>query len=125
MNNWKNTNYLSLSTRKKDGTRVETPVWFAQEDNDFYLFSEGKAGKVKRIRNFPDVKICPCGITGKLQGNWEDATAVVLQHEEDKQVAYQTLLNKYGWQLRLLDFGATIAGKRSKRAFIQVTLSSG
>ena len=61
MNNWQNENYLNLSTQKRDGSWVNTPVWFAPEGNKFYLFSEGKAWKVKRIRNFPNVKINPWG----------------------------------------------------------------
>ena len=56
-NSWSEFEYLSLSTQKRDGSWVDTPVWFAKNNDDFYLFSEGKAGKVKRIRNFSDVKI--------------------------------------------------------------------
>lgn len=123
MNDWQSANYLNLSTRKKDGSRVETPVWFAWEDGIFYLFSEGKAGKVKRIRNFSDVKICPCSMLGKLQGEWEDAQATLLQSDIEKEAAHAALARKYGWQLRILDLGAALAGKKSKRAFIALTPS--
>ena len=51
MNDWLAASYLNLSTRKKDGSRVETPVWFALENGVIYLFSEGKAGKVRLIDN--------------------------------------------------------------------------
>ena len=78
MNDWKQAQYLNISTRKRDGSRVDTPVWFAYSNGAFYLFSEGKAGKVKRIRNFSDVNICPCTITGKLTGDWEEAEAILL-----------------------------------------------
>ena len=52
--------YINLSTQKKDGTFVNTPVWFAQEDNKnvFYVFSAGEAGKIKRIKNISSVKVC-------------------------------------------------------------------
>ncbi len=45
--------YISLSTQKRDGSTVETPVWFAQDGDKIYVFTEGNAGKVKRLRNFP------------------------------------------------------------------------
>ena len=122
MTHWESANYLNISTRKKDGSRVDTPVWFALEHNVIYVFSEGKAGKVKRIRNFTDVRICPCNMLGKPSGNWQEASAEILETETDKQIAYNALLKKYGWQLRLLDIGASLAGKKSKRAFIRVTL---
>ncbi len=121
MNNWNQSNYLSLSTQKRDGSRVETPVWFARQGDDFYLFSEGKAGKVKRIRNFENVKICPCTVTGKLTGEWQEAKATLLQSDQSNE-AYNALLKRYGWQMRLLDLGSTIARKINKRIFIKVTL---
>ena len=43
--------YINLSTRKKDGSYVNTPVWFAQEGdtNKYYVYSLRNVGKVKRI----------------------------------------------------------------------------
>ena len=124
MNNWNDANYLSISTQKRDGTWVDTPVWFAYENGEFYLFSEGKAGKVKRIRNFSGVKICPCTMLGKLTGEWQNAQAVLLSDASEISQAHTALLKKYGWQMRMLDLGATIAGKKAKRAFIKVTLTA-
>jgi uncharacterized protein len=123
MNNWNDVGYLSISTQKRDGTWVNTPVWFAYENGIFYLFSEGKAGKVKRIRNFSDVKICPCTMLGKLTGEWQNAEAVLLSDASAITHAHSALLRKYGWQMRILDLGSSVAGKKSKRAFIQVQLS--
>ena len=67
--------YVNLSTQKKDGSFVNTPVWFAQDEdkNDFYIFSAGEAGKVKRIRNFSSVKVAICDVRGNLQGEWISA----------------------------------------------------
>ena len=64
--------YVNLSTQKKDGSFINTPVWFAQEGdtNSFYIFSAGEAGKVKRIRNFSSVKVAICDARGNLQGKW-------------------------------------------------------
>ncbi len=123
MNNWNTANYLSISTQKRDGTWVNTPVWFAKENECFYLFSEGKAGKVKRIRNFHEVKICPCTMMGKLTGEWQNAQAELLSDASATMQAHTALLKKYRWQMRMLDLGATLGGKINKRAFIKVTLN--
>ncbi|HEY9033516.1 MAG TPA: PPOX class F420-dependent oxidoreductase [Pseudomonadales bacterium] len=120
MNDWQKAGYLSLATRKRDGSRVYTPVWFAPDGDDFYLFSEGKAGKVKRIRNFTDVLMAPCTVTGKITGSEETGEAEILQQPAEIRAAHKALLKKYGWQLRILDMLSAIAGKKGKRVFIRV-----
>ena len=56
--------YLNPETFRKTGIGVRTPVWFAQDvlrsapaSTVFYIYSEAGAGKVKRIRNNPNVRI--------------------------------------------------------------------
>ena len=43
--------YISIETYKKDGTPVQTPVWFVVKNNLIYIVTREKTGKVKRIRN--------------------------------------------------------------------------
>src|SRR5262245_13493315 len=42
--------YLNLESYKRDGTPVQTPVWFAEEQGVLYVYTLANAGKVKRIR---------------------------------------------------------------------------
>ncbi len=121
MNDWNKHNYLSLATKKRDGSFVETPVWFAKEGNTIYCFSEGNKGKVKRLRNFSEVRINPCTVTGKLLGDWDDVQGFLVTGA-DAQESYQALLNKYGLQMRLLDVMSWIGRKKHKRAFIKIIL---
>lgn len=123
MNDWKSSSYLNLSTQKRDGSWVNTPVWFSLDGDNIYLFSEGKAGKVKRIRNFSLIKICPCTVTGKLTGDWQEATANIISSDTEKKEAHTALLRKYKWQMYLLDIGASLANKKSKRAFIKIRVN--
>ncbi len=51
--------YLNLTTYRKSGEPVRTPVWFAQEGDTLYLFTNGETGKVKRIRNSGRVLVAP------------------------------------------------------------------
>ncbi len=123
MNDWSTFDYLSLSTKKRDGTWVDTPVWFAFDgDKSIYCFSEGKAGKIKRLRNFSDVKINPCTFSGRILGEWETASAHILTSENDVNIAYETLKNNYGWQMRILNLISRLAGKIEHRAFIKIEL---
>ena len=122
-NNWLEGNYLSLSTQKRDGSWVDTPVWFAFDgDKTLYCFSESKAGKVKRIKNFSEVRVCLCTVTGKLTGSWQNASAEILSGE-DVATAKEALLKSYGWQMKILNVISTIAGKINKRAFLKISLN--
>lgn len=115
-----NAQYLNLGTFRKTGIRVDTPVWFAEENGYFYLLSNNQAGKVKRLKNSGRCQIAPCTMTGKLTGEWHDSEATILDTDSDIQQAHQALLNKYGWQMRMLDAGAWIGGKIRQRNFIRV-----
>ena len=120
---WSTFNYLSLSTKQRDGSWVNTPVWFAYDGNKtIFCFSENKAGKVKRLRNFSEVNINPCTFSGRLLGDWQQATAEILTDDQDVKLAYQTLLASYGWQMRILNVISRLAGKIEQRAFIKITL---
>ena len=46
--------YFSLRTKKKDGSFVDTPVWFvrAPEAHAYYVFANINSGKVKRITSW-------------------------------------------------------------------------
>ncbi len=72
-----NQQFLSLETFRKSGIGVKTPVWFAQEGDTFYIWTVGDSGKIKRIRNNPQVSIAPCKRFGKVIGEWVPALASV------------------------------------------------
>ena len=113
--------YVNLSTQKKDGSFVNTPVWFAQDGdkNDFYIFSAGEAGKVKRIRNFSSVKVAICDFKGNLQGEWISAQAELINEEDSKMRAYRQLHKKYGLTIKVFDFFSKLFGKYKKRQVIK------
>src|SRR5258708_13420224 len=60
--------YISLTTVRKSGEKVATPVWFGEDGDKLYVMTIGTMGKVKRIRNNPLVEVAPCTIRGKLTG---------------------------------------------------------
>jgi uncharacterized protein len=91
--------YISLTTFRKNGAGIPTPVWFGEENNRLYVMTRSDMGKVKRIRNNPQVKVAPCTIRGKVTGPEFAATARLLP-AEDHARARQTINRKY-WMAKL------------------------
>jgi uncharacterized protein len=91
--------YTSLGTFRKTGAKVATPVWFGEDGNKLYVMTRSDMGKVKRIRNNPQVTLAPCTATGKVIGPEFRAVARLLP-PEDHFRARQTINRKY-WLARL------------------------
>ena len=74
--------YVSLTTFRKDGTPVATPVWFGEEDDKLFVMTRSISGKYKRIRNNPQVRVAACTIRGVVTGPEFAATARILPAED-------------------------------------------
>jgi len=117
--------YVSLITYRKTGAEVKTPVWIAPLDGKHYVFSEAKAGKVKRLRNNSAVKIALCDMKGKLLGNeWLEGKATTTDDPKLLLDVYASFTKKYGWIMRITNVLARLAGRYDKRAMIEIMLSS-
>ena len=91
--------YISLATFRKSGVPVYTPVWFAEENDKLYIFTNPKSGKVKRMRNNPQVQIAPSTMRGKITGPEFGGRATILPREEWPR-ARKLLEQKY-WLMKL------------------------
>jgi len=94
--------YLNLESVKRDGTPVQTPVWFAEEQGVLYLYTLANAGKVQRIRRHPRIRLAPCTIPGKVIGPWVEAEATIVDATTAAH-GHAVLRHKYGWMKRLGD----------------------
>lgn len=112
-----NEKYLNLESYKKTGVPVLTPLWFAEENGLIYIYSVADAGKVKRIRNNPRVRIAPCDMRGKLQGDWVEGRARILD-EAEAQHGNSLLDQKYGLMKKAGNLLSRL--RRRKRAFIAI-----
>jgi len=92
--------YLNLETYRRTGDPLRTPVWFAEDRGVFYVYSLADAGKIKRIRRNPSVRIAPCSFRGDLLGTWLNARARILEGAEADR-GDELLDKKYGWQRKL------------------------
>jgi PPOX class probable F420-dependent enzyme len=70
--------YLSVTTYRRDGTGVATPVWFVQEGGRLLIETDASSYKVRRIRRNPCVTVAPCTATGRLRGAVVPARAQLL-----------------------------------------------
>ena len=107
-----NAKYLNLETFRKTGVGVRTPVWFADESGSpvFYIYSAPDAGKVKRIRNNPKVRIAPCTFRGNLRGAWVEGRARVCDGDEAAH-GQELLRHKYGLLKIAGDFFSRLRGR--------------
>lgn len=60
--------YVLLTTFRRDGTAVPTPVWVARDGAELVVFTAPNAGKVKRIRRDGAVRVGPCTVRGRPTG---------------------------------------------------------
>jgi len=91
--------YISLTTFRKNGAKIATPVWFGEDGDKLYVMTRSDMGKTKRIRNNSQVRVAPCSIRGKVTGPEYSASARVLPPEEHAH-ARQAINRKY-WMARL------------------------
>lgn len=116
--------YLNLETFRKSGDGVKTPVWFAADpaanlasaDAKLYAYTMGVAGKIKRMRNNPRVRVAPCDMRGNITGEWVEAHAEIITGAEAQYA--DTLLNKKYFPFKqILNFFAKFGG-RGRNCFI-------
>jgi len=78
--------YLSLTTFRRDGTGVATPVWFVREGARILVETDADSYKVRRIRRNPSVSVATCTATGRIRGEQVAATAELLADSETGRV---------------------------------------
>lgn len=115
--------YVSLATYRKGGSEVRTPVWIAERDGVPVIYTNATSWKVKRIRNDPRVRLAPCTMRGHIRGDWVDATATIVEDETRRDRSIRALIDKYGWQMRLVLFFSRLSGRYADRAIIELEFS--
>lgn len=88
---------INLTTFRKSGDAVPTPVWFVVLEDKLYVRTEAGSGKVKRIRNNGRVELAPSTVRGKTVGPTTEGEARVLGPGEENlaEKAMKLLGRKY------------------------------
>jgi PPOX class probable F420-dependent enzyme len=88
--------YVSLTTYRKDGTGVATPVWHVVNGGGLLIVSDAGAWKVKRIRNNRRVVVTVCDIRGRIAPDAPTAQGTArLLDEAETEVARKLLARRY------------------------------
>ena len=93
--------YLSLTTFRKDGTAVATPVWLVRDGDTMRVFTDSNSGKAKRIRNNGRVLVAVCDARGTLKSDQVEASAT-LQDAVETERTKELIQKRYGVLGRIL-----------------------
>lgn len=115
--------FVSLTTFRRSGEPVATPVWIARDGDDLVVITPAESGKVKRVRNSGRVELRPCSRRGKVP---DGALAVSAQASIDTGAsatrATEAIKKKYGFEFRVVMFvELLIARRRKPRVILRIT----
>ncbi|MFI6865574.1 PPOX class F420-dependent oxidoreductase [Nocardia sp. NPDC050406] len=88
--------YALLTTYKKDGTPVGTPVWLAPDGARVLIWTAPKSWKVKRIRRNPQVTLQICDNRGNPRGDEIHPGTAHLLDADGTQRVRDLVGRKYG-----------------------------
>jgi PPOX class probable F420-dependent enzyme len=114
--------YVSLTTFRKNGTGVATPVWHAVDNGELFIWSETDAWKVKRVRNNGRAIVTACNVRGKIAPGAATAegTARILDQSENDRI--RALFARKYWIVRATEwFTAIVPRFKRKGTAIAVT----
>jgi PPOX class probable F420-dependent enzyme len=104
--------YILLTTFKRDGTPVATPVWSVPLDGgSFGFWTSSGSGKAKRLAHTERVTVQPCDARGKVKDGTAptDATARLVSGEELAEIR-RKVTEKYGFMTKITKLLGKIGG---------------
>ncbi|SEF16523.1 PPOX class F420-dependent oxidoreductase [Streptomyces sp. Ag109_O5-10] len=114
--------YLLVTSYRKDGTPVPTPVWVVRDGDALGVWTTADSFKVKRIRRRADVTVGPCDVRGNPTGDPVPATAEIT--DAVTTARYRGLIaRKYGFSGRLVLLGSRLRRGVDGTLGIRVTLA--
>lgn len=118
--------YISLTTFKRDGTAVATPVWVMRDGDHLFVITDADSGKAKRLRNSSRAEVAPCDVRGNLTGDKVPCTAVLLDDEGTARVQ-RMVDQKYGLMAKVFSLMGsirrTLGQGQENRVGIEITLN--
>jgi PPOX class probable F420-dependent enzyme len=112
--------YVSVTTYRRSGAKVSTPVWFVLRDGHVFVWTAVNSGKVKRLRNNPKVAVAPCEMNGKPLGTYFEGTASISKDDSSPELK-KAFKSKYGL---LLSLSRTFSrGSSKNQVFLDISPS--
>ena len=107
--------YIRLTTFRRDGTPVPTPVWQVRDGDHLLVITDGTTGKVKRLRHTPRVLIAVSDQRGRVKPGVQDvegAAEMITDVPELDRLAV-LLKNKYGFMFTVSGWVNRLRGQPS------------
>ena len=109
--------YLSVTSFKRDGTGVATPVWFVSDGRRLFALTDLHSAKVRRMRRNPRVLVASCRADGKLRSEPVPARVEVLTATPELERVQKLLIERYKLSYRVVmliyRLGRRLRGQRS------------
>ncbi|MDW3214036.1 MAG: PPOX class F420-dependent oxidoreductase [Ilumatobacteraceae bacterium] len=104
--------YVLLTTFKRDGTPVSTPVWSVPLDGDtFGFWTSSGSGKAKRLAHTERVTVQPCDARGKVKAGTSPTEATArLVAGDDMEAIRRGVTEKYGLMTKITKLLGKIGG---------------
>ncbi|WP_046508321.1 PPOX class F420-dependent oxidoreductase [Streptomyces odonnellii] len=115
--------YVSLTTFRKDGRAVVTPVGCVIEGSTLYVLTPPGTGKVKRIRNSGRVTIAPCNGRGTVPVGAAEVEGVARLLDEREIARVQHYMVKRTFLYRVVRIADRVLRRERRLVAIAVTES--
>jgi PPOX class probable F420-dependent enzyme len=93
--------YALLRSYRRDGSPVDTPIWFAMT-GDALVFRTKRGPKTGRLRSQPQVELRPCDHRGSVTGPAVYPGRASIVVGEEAESANRVLRDRYGWQWNIV-----------------------
>ena len=120
--------FVSLTTFRRSGEGVPTPVWVARDGDALIVLTPEESHKVGRIRRDPHVRLAPSTRTGRVKdgGPLVDGTAAVVADPAETERLRELIKRKYGAEYRVtMAIERLVARRRKPRVILRITVPSG
>ncbi|SCL16656.1 hypothetical protein GA0070624_1078 [Micromonospora rhizosphaerae] len=113
--------YVLLTTFRKDGRAVPTPVWAVRDGDALGVWTVSDSGKVKRIRRDSRVTVAPCDVRGRPHGGEVPGHATIYDLAGTRRVR-DLLKQKYRMLGRLSLLGSRLRRGERGTVGLRITL---
>jgi PPOX class probable F420-dependent enzyme len=116
--------FVSLTTFRKTGERVSTPVWIARTGDALVVTTPVGSGKVKRLRRDPRVELQPCSRRGRIEETDLPVagTAQILTDDDGRRRSTKAIRDKYRIEYRIvMGIERIISRRNHERVVLRIT----